>query len=647
VRLTKIEFHGYKRLADTACNVDGRLVAFLGPNEAGKSSILEALRWLSDTESGELEGRFRSRALGPLPPSQRIITVQFALDDDDRAALADLDTDDRPRYYIRSKRADGKYVTTTEPALTRRRTALEEAAVALAGARLGEPVRTKTENGPGDHLLRIAEALDAPDTAPDEEAVESFAAFTAWLRQPIEEPAEDEDAEPTSYVEPAHERAADLLDTALAKLQEPSPADVARDRLAGRRPEFLMFDEPDRVLASTYSLADRALLADPPPALRNLLALAGTTLREIAVTQASGDTSRLRTLLKRCNLALRKRIDATWKQSKLALQLGVDADVLNVLIEEIDDQGAITPIEERSDGLRAFVALLCFLADKESGASVPPVLLIDEAETHLHYDAQADLIDVLLNHVKTSKVIYTTHSPGCLPPDLGTGIRLVARDPANAAASKLKAEFWHNEQPGFSPLLFAMGAGAAAFSVCRRAVVAEGPSDMILLPSLLRKATDLPELNYQVAPGLAVGAAELGTADIAAHVAYLADGDGEGRKYHDRLVAAGAPPKRVHRLPDGAAVEDLLTPDSWLAAVRTLMAEAGYAGNPVTLRDLRGRRPIAKRLEDWGKKNRIATPGKTIVASHLVQDSDRIVLTAGATKALRTLHKKFTAELGS
>jgi hypothetical protein len=647
VRLTKIEFHGYKRLANTSCNVDGRLVAFLGPNEAGKSSVLEALRWLSDTDSDELEGRFRSRALGPLAPSQHVVTVQFALDDDDRAALADLDTDDVPRYYRRSKLADAKYVTATEPPLKRRREALEAAAVALVSVTQRGLEQNEAGDGPGDHLPRVMAALEAPDDAPAEEQVESFGALSEWLRQPVQVPAEDEDSEPTFYVDPADERAADLLDAALAKLREPSPATLARTRLAERRPEFLMFDEPDRVLASTYSLADRALLADPPPALRNMLALAGTTLREVAATQASGDTSRLRTLLKRCNLALRKRIDATWKQSKLALQLGVDGDVLNVLIEEVDDQGAITPIEERSDGLRAFVALLCFLADKESDASVPPVLLIDEAETHLHYDAQADLIDVLLNHVKTSKVIYTTHSPGCLPPDLGTGIRLVARDPDSAAASKLKAEFWHNELPGFSPLLFAMGAGAAAFSVCRRAVLAEGPSDMILLPSLLRKATGLPELNYQVAPGLSVGATELGNADIAARVAYLADGDGEGKKYHDSLVASGVPPKRVHRLPEGSAVEDLLTPDSWLAAVRTLMTEAGYTGDPVTLRDLRGRRPIAKRLDEWGKKVGIGTPGKIVVASHLVQDPARIVLTTGATKALRALHKKFTAELGS
>jgi predicted ATP-dependent endonuclease of OLD family len=45
-------------------------------------------------------------------------------------------------------------------------------------------------------------------------------------------------------------------------------------------------------------------------------------------------------------------------------------------------------------GLRWLIALHAFLAAR--GAQ-KPILLVDEAETHLHYDAQADLIDALMN----------------------------------------------------------------------------------------------------------------------------------------------------------------------------------------------------------------------------------------------------------
>jgi predicted ATP-dependent endonuclease of OLD family len=44
VQLVSVTLHGYKRFAQrSSMNVDGKLVAVVGPNEAGKSSFLDAL----------------------------------------------------------------------------------------------------------------------------------------------------------------------------------------------------------------------------------------------------------------------------------------------------------------------------------------------------------------------------------------------------------------------------------------------------------------------------------------------------------------------------------------------------------------------------------------------------------------------------
>lgn len=61
MRLTRIEFNGYKRLAQTSCNVDGKLIAFVGPNEAGKSSVLEALAWLDTDDDKALPDNVLTR----------------------------------------------------------------------------------------------------------------------------------------------------------------------------------------------------------------------------------------------------------------------------------------------------------------------------------------------------------------------------------------------------------------------------------------------------------------------------------------------------------------------------------------------------------------------------------------------------------
>ena len=157
-----------------------------------------------------------------------------------------------------------------------------------------------------------------------------------------------------------------------------------------------------------------------------------------------------------------------------------------------------------SDGMRAFIALLAYTAVNAEGLT-PPVLLVDEAELHLHYAAQADLVQVLTEQTAASQVIYTTHSAGCLPEDIGTGVRLVV--PIDGAdRSRVINWFWDDDEPGFGPLLHGMGyaAGAFAFTPARFAVFAEGATELVLLPTLLREATGRRRIEFQVAPGLAL-----------------------------------------------------------------------------------------------------------------------------------------------
>ena len=110
-----------------------------------------------------------------------------------------------------------------------------------------------------------------------------------------------------------------------------------------------------------------------------------------------------------------------WSQPEVTIYLRLSNYQLHILIGE-DSQ--FENIERRSDGLRQFVALLMFLTHKPS-YSIKPILLIDEVEIHLHYDAQADLVQTLAEQEIAEKVIYTTHSIGCLPEDLGMGVRVV------------------------------------------------------------------------------------------------------------------------------------------------------------------------------------------------------------------------------
>ncbi|MBN3507929.1 AAA family ATPase [Mycolicibacterium septicum] len=410
-----------------------------------------------------------------------------------------------------------------------------------------------------------------------------------------------------------------------------------RDSVCARVPQFALFDSAARTLDSTYELADEGLRITPPPALGNLLWLAELDLSRLWRAIVDGDTSRARTIERQANERLRQRLGPKWRQERLDVELNVTGSRLEVLIAEGHSTGSTTTFDERSDGLRTFVALVAFLARQEY--QLPPVLLVDEIETHLHLDAQADLVEVLTNDVEASQVFYTTHSPASLPRDLGTGLRLVRPDPSNRSVSLLRNDFW-TSGPGYTPILFAMGAGAAAFSALRRAVFCEGPSDMILLPSLFRAAIGEDDIGFQIAQGISsYNGPKNEFEEAAARVAYLLDGDEGGGSNRKRLEDLGIVGGRIVQLDTNMAAEDYIDRNRYIEVVN------GLLGDQIRTDDLDSSVTVSRAVENWCKQRGVATPGKTAVASALVRDRHKLRLEAGAKEKLAAVHNELLAIL--
>lgn len=301
---------------------------------------------------------------------------------------------------------------------------------------------------------------------------------------------------------------------------------------------------------------------------------------------------------------------------------------------------------ERSDGLKAFVALVGFLHDLPD--ATPPILLIDEAETHLHLDAQADLVQLLQDRVQATQVFYTTHSPGCLPPDLGRGLRFVEPEAqTDYHTSRISHNFWDSKYPGFSAVLFRMGAAAFAFSAVRNAVLAEGPADMILLPTLLRLASGEDTLQFQVAPRLNdIDEGEVRRRDVAANVAYLVDGDKGGRdkkKYLKRRH--DVPNELIVTHPPGFAVEDYVQPQQLLQIVNELMDPA--ISEKIRLGELPDGETIGQKIDKWFEERGKEGPGKVAIATRLVNSDQPPSLRSGARAKLRKLHAEIETALAT
>lgn len=645
MRLVWFTLHGYKRFeAETKVHLDGRLVAISGPNEAGKSSLLDALTHINHESA--LSPRELTRRTS-IPNDQVILRARFLLDADDVATVNDLHGGSEARWLIVEKEQDGTFRTGVEPRLTRDLRLRQRTVVAL---RKLEPViaRAEAKAEPSEEGEEEYEPLSSAEvrTLADSLDVEKQKLSSA-IRSHLGEVTGKLKQEATDYGA-AGGRALELAE-ALAPDEEEHPNDIARNRLADRRPKFLLFGEDERTLHSEYDLINDVPSLPPTAALRNLAALADFDLEAVATAIQQADIGLVDTLTQQANDRLAERFRVSWRQSDVTVRFRIDEATLRLLVESPHEPSS--QIDERSDGMRAFIALLAYTAVSDTG-STRPVLLIDEAELHLHYAAQADLVQVLTEQTAASQVIYTTHSAGCLPEDLGTGIRLVV--PIEGAdRSRVINWFWEDDEPGFAPLLHGMGyaAGAFAFTPARFAVFAEGPTELILLPTLLREATGRRRLEFQVAPGLALVNRETASnLELeAARVKYVVDSDAGGRAIATVLRGGGVNDADIFELhdrrQDGLTIEDFVDAEAYRSAVNEELRRSGYAEHQFA----RGELPAIGRVahvKAWADGRGIRNPSKVRVAAQVVELSDQQRLVSGSRRtALQTLYNQLRRAL--
>lgn len=643
MRLISARIRGYGRLVDAKINLDAKVIAIVGPNEAGKTTLLKALGHITSGQTVPVADRSRVADVSDDAP---ISTATFVLEDGDRAELAGLELAEPPTRMEATRTAGGGNIQigitpTPRKSVTPLHAPLKVVREVLSQDDLDSVVELQGIYGPDAEEARDfrAELTDIAD------------AIDQLVKNAADAPGHDNFADEVGEV--LHGTAATDGNVALrdalgsvvnwCKLANPHPE--ARNRLWRRTPDFWFFAESDRSLESAYILDDN-LLGSTPPALSNLTRTAGLDLSELYEHIQRNDIARRDSTTRQANIRLAALFKETWKQSDLTAELTVDGNQLRVSIVENGER--VTVFGERSAGLRMFVALTAYL--KVRGHDRPPILLIDEAETHLHIDAQADLVSMFMAQEQALKVIYTTHSPACLPPDLGSGIRAVVPRTDNLQVSEVKNSFWQGSA-GYSPLMLAMGAAAAAFTPARCVVLAEGASEMLLLPSLLRATTEGGELPYQIAPGLSEVPKDFyPQLDFeAAKVVYLVDSDGGGDELANGLTEAGVPTHLVVRL-GFPGVENLLDPSTYLEAVAQLLPECNPSTTPAsipalpTLPDAQDH-AWAKVVGQWVKDQGLQMPSKVALANWLVENR-KATPSAAAVQRLRDVHVELSRALG-
>jgi predicted ATP-dependent endonuclease of OLD family len=618
MRLTEVEISGYKRLASKqTMDLDGHLVCIVGPNGAGKSSFLDALVHLTDTKEFLREEMTRAEHGNTLSP---VLQAVYVLEAGDRKALSAIpEAADATTWTVTKTDADGlRYGVHPYP---RRRVDLRERARKRLDDFLGSkwletaaPMENELDPPIERTTTDLAEQALAVVSSESQTLTEEQTTTVVAMRDRLRDIRDGEHLAEAGDLAEKYAKFPEELDRLIERETATHPLQAAVNVLYHRQPLFVKFERDVRELEPQYDLTGEADLA-----VESLLALAGKTWDEaVRVMEAgqAGDPGSKIVFLEEANEALGREFSRAWGQTPLTVKLDIDANLLKIMMS-MQARDYIR-IDQHSDGLRQFVALRAFIAAQDSDRDL--VVLIDEAETHLHYDAQADLVGVFENQEEAAAIIYTTHSAGCLPRDLGIGLRGIVpiyrtteNGPEMTDHSEVVNGFWFNKK-GFSPLLIAMGASAFAFSAAQKAVVTEGFTDALLLPTLLREACNVSRLEYQLVPDFARSRLEdvIGFDLLAARVAFVADGDQGGADHvENSLKPGGVLDEQIVFLggrDSGTTLEDLIAEDVFVSVIKQLIGDS--SGEAELTGEVLGKTGRMNSVAEWCENQSI--PGGVI-----------------------------------
>lgn len=525
MRLVKAHIRDYRSIIDsTVFEIEREKTILVGPNEAGKTALLQALQQLNPPKDVR-----KFEALRDYPRSKYndisskrvnakdivVVTGYFTLETEDTEGLPEGFEN---CTYLFSRHLDNSYTHRLDNAPPRQTYGkLKKDLLRLAShMEQNVPQPTPPAEGqppsppPPSPINRLEELTKAwSDSTPIEKR--NAEAICSWLKQNLHLVSEANDTE------------SKRLDDLLSKCEDRHSK--ALEHLHSRLPVFVLFNNyfRTRPLIHLEHLANRSetkVLDDDQYDYGNLclLKLLGFSARELsnlgkAPDPTQGDANALKTYrdqldsrtyqLNAASVRLTKEINEVWIPDKDRvtadrLRINVDGQYLKVVVE--DDLGVEIELDQRSEGFQWLVSFFVVFFAEAEDKHENCILLLDEPGLNLHGLKQRDFRNTISKLAVKNQTIYTTHSPFLVGPDELDLVRVVEMT-KRETGTKVHTTVTATDPAALLPLQEALGYDLAqSLFGQKRNLVLEGLTDYWYLDGtaqLLREA-GIVELNEQI-----------------------------------------------------------------------------------------------------------------------------------------------------
>ena len=200
---------------------------------------------------------------------------------------------------------------------------------------------------------------------------------------------------------------------------------------------------------------------DKAETVRNLFYLAELDLNALDSYQDSPST--LIKILITASNRLTKRLNPTWKGDPIHVDLRYNpGNIMSIVISDVHLDGTITNtglLNRRAEGFKwTFSFIVNFAAETQRAELKEAILLLDEPARNLHPTQQMGIADLLRDLAGSNQVLYATHSPFMIF-DYTPGNLLVVELDRRRHLSKIFRDYWNADDKTLMPVIYGLSRG--------------------------------------------------------------------------------------------------------------------------------------------------------------------------------------------
>jgi len=209
---------------------------------------------------------------------------------------------------------------------------------------------------------------------------------------------------------------------------------------------------------------------DRAETVMNLFYLADLDANKLEEVQNS--PSRLTKLLHNASRKLSDRLNPAWKGDPIHVELRWNpGNILSVVISDVHKDGTVTNtglLNRRAEGFKwTFSFIVNFAAETQRAELKEAILLLDEPARNLHPAQQRGISDLLKGLAGSNQILYATHSPFMIF-DYTPGNLLVVELDKRKHLSHIYYDYWNADDQTLIPILYGLSRGLVESIVDRQ-----------------------------------------------------------------------------------------------------------------------------------------------------------------------------------